>query len=84
MVAVFYIHLLQSEEKTDQRDVGFASDLKARLKIYNCGGSADTAEPKPSKLVGYHRLRMSAERANSNTISSPVRVALSPTSACGE
>jgi putative endonuclease len=51
---VFYVYLLQSEEKPDERYVGFTTDLKARLKTHNSGGSAYTAEHKPWKLVGYH------------------------------
>jgi predicted GIY-YIG superfamily endonuclease len=29
---VFYVYLLQSEEKPDERYVGFTTDPKARLK----------------------------------------------------
>jgi putative endonuclease len=51
---VFYVYLLQSEEKPDERYVGFTTDPKARLKTHNSGGSAYTAEHKPWKLFGYH------------------------------
>ena len=51
---MFYVYLIRSEAKPDERYVGFTTDLKARLKVHNSGGSVYTAEHKPWKLVGYH------------------------------
>ena len=51
---MFYVYLLQSENKADKRYVGLTTDLKARMKTHNAGGSVYTAEHKPWKLVSYH------------------------------
>ena len=49
-----YVYLIQSAETPGQRYVGFTTDLKARLKAHNAGGSIHTAKYKPWTLIGYH------------------------------
>ena len=51
---MFYVYLIQSEASPDRRYVGFTTDLKARLKTHNAGGSVHTAKYKPWRLVSYH------------------------------
>ena len=48
-----YVYLLESIPHPDQRYVGLADDLRARLKTHNSGGSPHTAKFKPWRLVTY-------------------------------
>ena len=41
---MFYVYLMQSESFSDQRYVGFTTDLKSRKTTHDAGGSADTAK----------------------------------------
>lgn len=51
---MLYVYLIQSEAIPDRRYVGYTTDLKARLKTHNAGGSVHTAKYKPWRLVSYH------------------------------
>ena len=51
---MFYVYLIQSEPFPDQRYVGFATDLRARLATHDAGGSVHTAKYKPWTLISYH------------------------------
>jgi predicted GIY-YIG superfamily endonuclease len=48
-----YVYFLQSVDHPDQTYVGFADDLRVRLKGHNSGGSPHTAKYKPWRLVTY-------------------------------
>lgn len=48
-----YVYLLQSLSDSEQRYVGFTTDLKKRFKSHNEGASKHTAKYKPWKLVTY-------------------------------
>jgi predicted GIY-YIG superfamily endonuclease len=50
---VFYVYLLISLAKPNQRYVGFTTDLKQRLKHHNDGASVHTAKYRPWRLVSY-------------------------------
>lgn len=50
---MYYVYLIQSESRPDQRYVGFSEDLKARLKAHNVGQSVHTAKYRPWRLVTY-------------------------------
>lgn len=51
---MFYVYLIESNAYPGKTYVGFTSDLKARIKTHNAGGSVHTAKHKPWRLVGYH------------------------------
>ena len=51
---MFYVYLMQSESFSDQRYVGFTTDLKSRMTTHNAGGSVHTAKYRPWRLVSYH------------------------------
>lgn len=51
---MYYVYLIQSEAFSEQRYVGFTTDLKKRFAVHNVGGSRHTAKFKPWKLVSYH------------------------------
>ena len=48
-----YVYLIRSISIPDQTYIGLTTDLKARLKKHNEGGSPHTAKFKPWKLVQY-------------------------------
>jgi len=50
---MWYVYLLQSKSKPDQRYVGATRDLKVRLKQHNSGQSAHTSKHLPWRLVTY-------------------------------
>ncbi|MDZ4691938.1 GIY-YIG nuclease family protein [Terricaulis sp.] len=50
---MFFVYLLESEAKPSQRYTGFSSDIEARLKTHNAGGSPHTAKYRPWRLVAY-------------------------------
>ncbi|MFP4501554.1 MAG: GIY-YIG nuclease family protein [Candidatus Hydrogenedentota bacterium] len=50
---MFYVYLLQSESRPNQRYVGFTEDLKKRITAHNAGQSVHTARHRPWKLVTY-------------------------------
>ena len=49
-----YVYLLRSIEFPEQTYIGYTTDLKARLKKHNEGGSPHTAKYRPWKIVSYH------------------------------
>jgi predicted GIY-YIG superfamily endonuclease len=51
---MFYVYLIESEACPGSRYVGFTTDLKARIRTHNAGGSVHTANCKPWRLVSYH------------------------------
>jgi putative endonuclease len=50
---MFYVYMLQSEARPDERYTGFTTDLKQRLKKHNEGASIHTAKYRPWRLVSY-------------------------------
>ncbi|MDB5453158.1 MAG: nuclease family protein [Caulobacteraceae bacterium] len=50
---MFYVYLLASIADTDQRYIGFTTDLKRRINTHNGGASVHTRKYKPWKLVTY-------------------------------
>ena len=50
---VHYVYLLKSESSPEQRYVGVAADLKARLADHNAGKSAHTSKFTPWRIVTY-------------------------------
>jgi putative endonuclease len=48
-----YVYFLQSINHPDQTYVGFAGNLRARLKAHNGGGSLHTAKYKRWRLMTY-------------------------------
>jgi len=41
---MFYVYLLQSEVRPDQRYIGFSTDIEARLMAHNAGDSSHTSK----------------------------------------
>ena len=52
-IPMFYVYLIQSISFPKQRYIGYTTDLKARFKKHNEGGSKHTATYKPWKLIMY-------------------------------
>lgn len=50
---MFYIYLIRSIPNPDRTYIGLTSDLKARLKKHNEGGSPHTTKFKPWDLIQY-------------------------------
>jgi len=50
---MYYVYLIRSIPRPDQRYVGFTEDLRIRLKNHNNGGSPHTSKYRPWKLVTY-------------------------------
>lgn len=50
---VHYVYLIESLAQPDQRYVGLAADLRARIAKHNAGGSPHTAKFKPWRIVAY-------------------------------
>lgn len=50
---MFYVYLLESLSKPDQRYTGFTTDLQARFKKHNQGASIHTSKYRPWRLVAY-------------------------------
>ena len=48
-----YVYLIKSISHPDQTYIGITSNLKARLKVHNEGGSPHTSKYKPWMLVTY-------------------------------
>ena len=46
-----YVYLLQSLSTPNQRYIGINSDLEARLRAHNAGGSPHTSKYRPWRLV---------------------------------
>ena len=46
-----YVYLLQSLSTPNQRYIGITSDLEARLRAHNAGGSPHTSKYRPWSLV---------------------------------
>ena len=51
---MYYVYLIQSETETNQRYIGYSTDLKQRLSEHNSGKSKHTSKYMPWKLVSYH------------------------------
>ena len=56
-----YVYLIRSNSYADQTYIGLTSDLKARLKRHNAGGSPHTTKFKPWELIHYSAFK---ERAS--------------------
>lgn len=54
---MFYVYLLQSESRPDQRYIGFAHDLKSRLREHNAKRSPHTSKFAPWSLAAYFAFR---------------------------
>lgn len=50
---MFYVYLIRSLDGSNQKYIGFTSDLKTRLKDHNAGRSQFTASYKPWQLITY-------------------------------
>ncbi len=50
---MFYVYLLQSLSRPEQRYVGFTEDLRHRLQVHNDGASPHTSKYRPWQLVTY-------------------------------
>ena len=50
---MYYVYLLQSLSRPEQRYVGFTEDLRHRLKVHNDGGAPHTSKYRPWQLVTY-------------------------------
>jgi predicted GIY-YIG superfamily endonuclease len=50
---MFYVYIIQSINHPDKFYIGFATDIKSRLKVHNSGGSIHTNKFKPWKLKNY-------------------------------
>ncbi len=50
---MYYVYLIQSVSFSNQRYVGYTTDLKQRLETHNSGGSVHMAKYKPWKLIMY-------------------------------
>ena len=50
---MFYVYLLESEAHEGERDTGFTTDVRERLKTHNCGTSPHTSKHRPWRLVAY-------------------------------
>jgi predicted GIY-YIG superfamily endonuclease len=48
-----YVYLIQSISYPKEKYIGITSDLKARLKVHNKGGSPHSSKFKPWKFVVY-------------------------------
>ena len=51
---MYYVYLMESRTEPSERYVGFTTDLKARLKTHDEGGSIHTRRHRPWRLVTYH------------------------------
>ena len=51
---MFYVYMLISESRPEQRYTGFTTDVEARLKAHNKGDSPHTSKFRPWRLAGYH------------------------------
>ena len=49
-----YVYLIRSITEPQQTYIGINSDLQARMKKHNAGGSPYTAKHKPWALISYH------------------------------
>ena len=52
-----YIYLIRSITERQQAYIGLTSDLQARMKKHNAGGSPHTAKYKPWALIVYHAFK---------------------------
>jgi predicted GIY-YIG superfamily endonuclease len=61
---VYYVYLIKSLAKPDERYVGSTDDLRERIAGHNAGRSSHTAKYKPWELVTYvaFSTRTKAER----------------------
>jgi putative endonuclease len=50
---MFYVYLITSQAKADERYIGSTDDLRKRLAEHNAGKSIHTNKFKPWKLVTY-------------------------------
>ena len=50
---MFYVYLIESISRPEQKYIGQTDDLKKRLNDHNSGYSIHTAKYKPWKLINY-------------------------------
>jgi putative endonuclease len=50
---MFYVYLIESLARPDQRYVGVTADLKARLSEHNAGKSPHTSKFMPWRITSY-------------------------------
>lgn len=50
---MYYIYLLRSLKNSSKTYIGYTTDLDARLKKHNEGGSIFTSDFRPWKLITY-------------------------------
>jgi len=50
---MYYVYLLRSIDRPEQRYTGFTKNLQARFKSHNEGASVHTAKFRPWSLVAY-------------------------------
>jgi len=50
---MFYVYMIVSEVRPDERYTGFTTDVDARLKAHNKGDSPHTSKFRPWRLVSY-------------------------------
>lgn len=50
---MFYVYLIRSLNGSNEKYVGFTSNLKARLQAHNNGNSPYTSKFKPWSLITY-------------------------------
>ena len=51
---MFYVYHLQSLKNSNQRYIGYTTDIKERLTKHNEGGSVHTRRDKPWDLILVH------------------------------
>ena len=51
---MFYVYLIQSETKVDERYIGYTTNLKQRIADHNNGLSKHTKKFGPWNLITYH------------------------------
>jgi len=57
MIDVFYVYQIQSVEMPNRTYVGFAQDLRQRMKDHNAGRNASTKNGRPWELDFYVALK---------------------------
>lgn len=50
---MFYVYLLRSASRPDQRYTGFTTDVQSCLTTHNGGGSPHTSKYRPWRLIAY-------------------------------
>lgn len=50
---MYYVYILRSQLRSDQKYIGFTSDLKTRIAKHNEGGCLHTSKFKPWEIIWY-------------------------------